>query len=151
MSGDSQVSVDLRALKALRVESSDLRHEVSTAHGETAELAQRLEQVEQELETLALANERLDQTRMRLEEAARGAREREAELTEVLRQAQVGYWETAEMLADARSDLEKKGLELDMQLERNSELHNQIDRIKSSKAWRAISAYRRFVNRFNSQ
>lgn len=171
MENDGHVRVDVRVLSDLRLRTHHAEEELSSAKRQLDELTEqneRLSAASEELETvrprLAVAEAGLAATRQDLESSQQQlsstntaltathqeladalVRHREleanvAELTEALRKAQAGYWEatrSTQAQAEASAEAQKRA----------DQLESQITRIRTSRAWRLISAYRRLLRR----
>lgn len=150
MASESQLLVDSRVLSDLRTSVLDLRNALAEARKEAESVNEELELTHRQLEDVKEARlQEAKQVTASLEKL-KMAKEREAELTEALRLAQTGYWEEVRQLSKARSDLDRMDDDLRTERERIEDLESQIKRIKSSRAWRLISGYRRVVNRLKT-
>lgn len=123
------VAVDVRILADLRSRLLTAENAASTA----SRTADRLEDAEEEISRLKLEIEDV-QSEVKRRTAS------ESEMAEALRIAQTAAWESnrARVETDAQLELARSEIE---------GLTEQIRRIHSSKAWKALSVYRRVVKR----
>ena len=112
---------------------ADLKSRLLTAEKTASTATNDIELLENSLST---AEVELSRVQSEFERAQTS----EVELTEALRLAQTVAWESSKALISAESQLERSAAEAEA-------LREQIQRINNSKAWKAVSAYRRVVKR----
>lgn len=157
MKPDTHTYVDVRALADLKSRAQLSEREVSalranveqlaSARDELADAQAELARLRPEIGTarsdLAVARAELEESTRIIRESRRSEEQLSAnveELTEALQNAQAGYWEASR---DARS----KSAALEECQKRAARLEEQVQRIRGSRAWKVISAYRRLARR----
>ncbi len=127
-------------LEATKKELHRLGSDYETAKAE-------LEDATSELASSRAELARLRQDRDVLVKREDDLRSNSAELTEALRQAQTRYWDTSRELDMRNDEVVACTAELEREQQHTASLKERYQRITGSRAWRLISAYRRFVNR----
>lgn len=148
LTGDIADLTEIRG--SLMAQHDELAADLADARAE----ASKVSGLDAQIEKLSMERERADGLELDLLAARErvGDMERNtADLTEALRAAQVEYWELVQTVRDQKAELTQSAERHRKQAARVDELKSQLDRITSSRAWRLISVYRRFVNRLRGR
>ena len=154
MERETHVPVDLRALADLRARAQVDDATISKLRAELRSVSDEAEERETALKSARAESETLRRELKGSESRSADFERNQAELGEALRNAQVGYWEASQeladsrqQLADSRQQLDRSKDELQQEFEKTSNLQAQLKRVVDSRAWRLISRYRSVVKR----